>query len=100
MRTSSWPQFAMFPSLEASGQFLSRLTTLTSKFCSVFANQDIRPNIIVPITPELRLSGARRSTWLSLIIFFFDPSTAFWDLVTYSIGIVTAHVCFANLFPF
>ena len=90
----------MFPSLEASGQFLSRLTTLTSKFHSIFANQDLRPTFVVPITPELRLTGERRSTWLSLIVFFFDRSTAFWDLVTYSLGILMAHAMVANLFNF
>jgi hypothetical protein len=87
----------MFVSLEASGQFLSSLSSLTAKLSNLLGNSDPRPAILIPISPELRVSGNRRSTWLSLIVFFFGRSTVFWDVVTYTLGIFTAHVFFDNL---
>ena len=88
----------MFDSSEASSRFLSTLTSLTSKFRSLFVNTNPRPTIIIPITPELRLAGLHRSTWLSLIVFFVDRTSAVFDVLTYALGIFTAHAFFSNLF--
>jgi hypothetical protein len=52
---------------------------------------------LIPLSPELRVTGQRRATWLALIAFFFGRPATFFDILTYAIGIFSAHALFVDL---